>query len=793
MSRMTAAQVIALGEYLNPDFEASSLTVPQLLGVFGFHNVKYPSAYTKPKLVQLFNEEIKAKSTKFKKERIKKANSIASDEGITDGITGEPIGGSKVTRRSSRRLSRAPSQDEERDLSPERPEPPKRRRSSAQPSLGGPSSRRVAPVQPALIEESEPEDEIPIRKVGRSKKSSADAASQARRVAQSNAEDSGWEDNNVFQSGAESSSPLRPSPAKVKARRSSVARTTRNTQKSTSAPPQLPPSPQKPIPLPRGTTPQSPPQSKFEPQLPPSVVLESRTIDAHPRTSFSPRGMQRGVVAVPSMVQEEEIEEVFPDDVVEGEDQALDDLEAEVEEDETTALAQIDDNSSSVIRRPRAKEGHSTSFVVRILLALLTFVVSSGVMTYKSDSAQIGYCEPGRNTNEVLEAFKARWAAIEVCNKENLTHVDLPSIPTQSTVPGRREVDGMELVKTECPPLPLIPVPHPTSCTPCPEHATCTTHDVACETGYLLRPHLLFSFVPLPNTPSSSSASDLAWQVISSVADGFPGLGSVAFPPRCVEDPRRKRNIGALGKAVESMLGQERGKRYCKGDVSKFTDDGGGEARTWGVEIEILKDGMRRKTAPQLLDSFDGMFDEAISQLVQWGGVIVSMDQEGRRYLAHKTPDLTWDCVVTVRAREAWQEWRMTVLGAVALVFSAFLARIRRGRRQIEDRRVAELVQIALDTLRNQELAYHTDPVTATHPYLSSVQLRDLILQEEHSIPTRTKLWDRVEHVVESNANVRANLEEVSGGEEMRVWRWVGSTTSSPRKLPSGSSGPNEG
>lgn len=31
-----------------------------------------------------------------------------------------------------------------------------------------------------------------------------------------------------------------------------------------------------------------------------------------------------------------------------------------------------------------------------------------------------------------------------------------------------------------------------------------------------------------------------------------------------------------------------------------------------------------------------------------------------------------------------------------------------------------------------------------------------------------------MELVVEGNANVRANLEEVQGGDELRVWRWVG-------------------
>ena len=101
--------------------------------------------------------------------------------------------------------------------------------------------------------------------------------------------------------------------------------------------------------------------------------------------------------------------------------------------------------------------------------------------------------------------------------------------------------------------------------------------------------------------------------------------------------------------------------------------------------------------------------------------------------------------------------------------------RRRQARNLVEGERVASLVQISLDLLQNQELAHHTDPVTAPQPYLSSLQLRDLVLQDEHSVSTRRRLWERVERVVEGNANVRTNLEEVAGGDELRVWRWVGS------------------
>jgi hypothetical protein len=139
MSRLTSAQVIALGEYLKPDFEPATLTVPQLLGVFGYHNIRYPSPYTKAKLVQTFNQEIKPNASKFRREKLKKENSQASDDGIVDGVTGLPLTTAKVLafilslpylpltrpqqpvqlRRSSRHASRAHSEDQ----SPPRPDP----------------------------------------------------------------------------------------------------------------------------------------------------------------------------------------------------------------------------------------------------------------------------------------------------------------------------------------------------------------------------------------------------------------------------------------------------------------------------------------------------------------------------------------------------------------------------------------------------------------------------------------------------------------------------------------------
>jgi len=148
------------------------------------------------------------------------------------------------------------------------------------------------------------------------------------------------------------------------------------------------------------------------------------------------------------------------------------------------------------------------------------------------------------------------------------------------------------------------------------------------------------------------------------------------------------------------------------------------------------------------------------------------------------------DCAIRVKARETWAEWQRSILGSALVILSGWVFRRRRAQNVVENERVASLVQVALELLRNQELAHHTDPVTAPQPYLSSLQLRDLVLQEEHSVSARRRLWERVERVVESNTNVRTNLEEVQGGDELRVWRWVGNagaispgSTGPPRKI----------
>lgn len=370
-----------------------------------------------------------------------------------------------------------------------------------------------------------------------------------------------------------------------------------------SAPPQLSPpsSPTKAPHFPQSSQ-RSPPQSKFEPQLPLDIPRQPPAWSPPAkRTSFVPLNHQ----ASPSRASEQPSQFHIPD-VDSGATGRGFDLSAPpvsvpeggIEEsrlnEQVTSTFQHIPGAVVGHHEPGAKPRH---YLLTFLYAMCFLVASSIIINYKRESASIGFCDAGSNSSRALQEFQADISAIEPCVRANRTFLDVPS----ELFDAITAKDG-----TGCPILSLIPLPHPSACTPCPEYASCSQHTVTCNSGYLLRPHPILALLS-PFGAAPSAPVELVWNFISEVADGLPGLGPAAFPPLCIEDPRRKRNIGALGKAIEALLGQERGRRVCAGGEGgqlTISDSEGGEARKWGLEVEVLRETMKQKAAVRHLVHF---------------------------------------------------------------------------------------------------------------------------------------------------------------------------------------------
>lgn len=767
----TASQVIESGDYLEPDFNPSTLTIPILLAIFIHHNIAYPSPHTKTALIKLFNDNLKPRAGEFKKQREKERRMQASSEDVFDGVTGARMPAVEpAPRRSTRRSSKTP------EYVPEPPKPRRGRGGSATPSSSTARSTRGQPevIEPKLEEVNEGEEEEEEEEVPQPQPSKRRPAAKPR---QSDGNDSAWESNNPFQSGAsdrESSTPSRQQKPKAKP-------ATRNRNPATA---------------PRIS------DLSSSPDRPPQRYPASRTLKAKDEAvAYMQPTNTRGQQEVEEIEEDEEdidddmvdegpsrladfsgeIELVplndtpdyrrrmaelrrrspgaYPEEEDDDEGRVEDDEEA-VEDDEDelieTTAEQINQAVSKkladVQRTPKRKSRTQVtryapapkswySFTWFKFVAIIAVSATSAIFSaYKRDSAYIGFCDHGSNTNLRITELQAQRQKNQVeaarCyNKLNFTSVDA-------------------VISNEfCSPLPLHTPLEANTCTPCPKFAFCTPDSVTCQSSYILKPHPLASLGPVLN--------------------GFPGLGSVAFPPRCVQDREKLKRIGGLVDGMEGWLAMTRGTRICNG-VKVPTDGGdGGEAKVLGLEKESLREAVQRKTKRDA-ENADEIFERVLADLDKFGMIIKGTDVEGFEYVAAVRADFTLPCRIKVTAREWWDANRRRVYTFLVIIAGLFYLRSRAVASAAESRKVAGLVQEALDLLQEQEFGYHADPVTTTEPYIVPVHLRDLILKNEHSPQVRQRVWQKVAKVVEGNANVRTNEEEVRG-EYTKVWRWVGS------------------
>ena len=319
-------------------------------------------------------------------------------------------------------------------------------------------------------------------------------------------EDSGWEENNVFQSGPDDT-PI------AKSLRNSSTRKSR--KPSSSATPSSPP----PVTstLETATPAPSKPRRKVglsrraDPPLGPdlSVGLETRPLDSARQVDLEPA------------------EALVSSSVVGDEAESGDNHDDAISEDLRGLSPKPERSPTYAAKKSRIFPTFKWIIVVTSLAA-----VSNSVHNYKIQSSTIGYCDAGTNSNGQLRALRAERQAITECNAHLIRHG--PDIPHTRLING-----------TECPLEPFLPAPD--SCTPCPRLAHCLGNKVKCKGAYIFEEH------------------PFARVGVSPLFDGLPGLGPIAFPPACVENRERIHEVGKLGKSIVNYLAKVKGQLLCEG------------------------------------------------------------------------------------------------------------------------------------------------------------------------------------------------------------------------------------
>jgi hypothetical protein len=151
-------------DYLQPEFDPRSLTVPRLRSILVTHNIHYPSQAKKPQLIDLFNEHVQPQSKQILATR---ARAKRTSRGIVDADSRSttstefndeampPPPPSTRRSRSPRKVTRVKRESEEPDHAPVTPAPlresPRKRQSRS----------TSAQLQPASDTDTGPDAEPP--------------------------------------------------------------------------------------------------------------------------------------------------------------------------------------------------------------------------------------------------------------------------------------------------------------------------------------------------------------------------------------------------------------------------------------------------------------------------------------------------------------------------------------------------------------------------------------------------------------------------------------------------------
>ncbi|CAI7657211.1 unnamed protein product [Penicillium glandicola] len=436
-------------EYLHPDFDLNSLTIPRLRSILVSHDIPYPASAKKAQLIGILEDEVLPQARKLLRERdmvrrtslgitdmSSRSTSVASDANDRESMPPPPtpstVGStSRGQRGTSRRSTRHSTADIDDSLGPATPVRNTKRTSVAR-SVGKHArasdtetgddtlSTPVAATRPTPRKST-------TRKVGRSDVlPSTEVDEYTPRFKSESRDESTFTDDNPFQSG---------SPEAPKSARMSYD----GKRKSLSRLPTDSPARGRGLRSRKSTTPSSIHQDDgFQPPKRDSFDFASRLMP-------------------PQEEPEEESEE--------SEDDEESEIEAgeEFTPEEQLAMSMEHDQYSPKVQTRRRP--HKQGTLSRLAPWVVIFSLAGGFGAWwRKEKLEIGYCGLGKPTWSLADTKVPEWANV------------------------------------------LEP-----RCEPCPSHAFCyPDFEVRCENDFLLKPHplALGGLVPLPPTcePDSEKA-----------------------------------------------------------------------------------------------------------------------------------------------------------------------------------------------------------------------------------------------------------------------------------------------
>lgn len=255
--------------------------------------------------------------------------------------------------------------------------------------------------------------------------------------------------------------------------------------------------------------------------------------------------------------------------------------------------------------------------------------------------------------------------------------------------------------------------------------------------------------------------------------------------PKCAPDTAKLIKIVEVASQINHILKKRRGEVLCGMGMKALDEEEAASVKvlTYGIKEHEIKNMIRStpghtptslSSIPASSTSEDEIIELAIKDLQKSGEILRTEDG----WLATSSfglAEIGLKCRLKLGVFKLIKKFKLLIISLCLGAFGWIYLRITISRIGQEKEKVRELVELALNKLRDESWIHHTNPsLSPNPPTLASAQLRDLILSYDHSPLNRQKLWKKVEKIVEGNSNVRTKVSEIRG-ESIKVWEWIGS------------------
>ena len=129
---------------------------------------------------------------------------------------------------------------------------------------------------------------------------------------------------------------------------------------------------------------------------------------------------------------------------------------------------------------------------------------------------------------------------------------------------------------------------------------------------------------------------------------------------------------------------------------------------------------------------------------------------------------ITLKCRFELEIIRTYQRFKYFIWSGLLLILLLRVIQIKVQNYYLRKSKIKMLTKTVIEKLKKNKID------TPDVPYLSSVQLRDVLMNEETNLKIRNAIWNEVTKNVESNnTNIKSSLLEIHG-DMMRCWEWIG-------------------